>query len=375
MNILINMATLKIGGGQNVAFNFLLGLERLQLDGVKLHFLVARNSALHHFMVNHGNLKFSLAPKNPVLRIIYEILVGPFLLMRYKIDLVYSYFGYAVFPTRVPQVAGSADSNIYFPEIDFWREYGGFQKAKRWLVDQYRIWCVRRASAVVFENPAMEERGRRLHSLNKTRYIRPSLTFSNITDECALPDAGRNRFQCLFLCGWHLNKNVMMIPLLAKAAKERGLEISFILTAPVDNNPIHKKFMALVREVGVEDCINVIGQIKKNQLASLYEQVGCVLLLSKLESFSNNIIEAWHFKRPLIVSSEEWAKSICADAALFVDRESVSSVLHAIEAVIPDGPTKTDIVKNGVIQLSKYPSIEERVRLEFEYLLEIYESH
>lgn len=374
MKILVNMAPLKTGGGQNVALNFLIGLEHVHLEGVELHFLVARNSALHRYLAGCNKYAFTLAPNNPVLRIIFEILLGPVVLIRNRVDIIYSYFGCAMIPTFVPQVAGSADSNLYFPEIDFWQDYGGFQRLKRWLIDRYRIYGVRNASAVVFENPAMERRGRNLYLLSHTRYIRPSLTFPNDTDDLVLPVSLKNKFSCLFLCGWHLNKNVMLIPWLAKVAKERGVEATFILTAPLDNSPIHRQFMKLVRELEVDEFVNVIGSVQKSQLASLYNQIDCVLLLSRLESFSNNIIEAWYFQRPLIVSSEEWARSICENAALFVDRNSVDSVLSAIESVMSDECMTSVVVKNGLNKLSSYPTIQDRVKLEIEYIREVYES-
>ena len=70
----------------------------------------------------------------------------------------------------------------------------------------------------------------------------------------------------------------------SKSIKNQGLNFSFVLTAPIDKSSIHTQFLDLIRKNEVEDMIDIIGQIKKEDLGSLYNQVDYVFLLSKLES-------------------------------------------------------------------------------------------
>jgi hypothetical protein len=91
----------------------------------------------------------------------------------------------------------------------------------------------------------------------------------------------------------------------------------------------------------------------------LYEQIDFVFLLSKLESFSNNIIEAWNFKKPLLISDEIWSRSICSNAAVYVPRNDVGQIVSSIEKLIEDKIFHNLIIENGSRQILSYPNIDE----------------
>ena len=118
--------------------------------------------------------------------------------------------------------------------------------------------------------------------------------------------------------------------------------------------------------------ISVIGPVRKQQLKSLYDQIDFVLLMSKLESFSNNIIEAWHFKKPLIISDEEWARSICKNAAYYINRESSRNIAYSIQDLKSNSMQQNELVKEGVEQIKNYPSISEKTRREISFIERIY---
>lgn len=369
MRLLINFSTLKGGGGQNVALNFLYAVEKQLLGDVTCYYLVAKNSEPHLYLKKNGAQRYIVAPRNALKRILFELFLGWYYLRKYKIEIVYSYFGYAWFPRRWPQVSGSADSNLYFPEIDFWSGYRGLSRLKKALVDRYRLFGLKRADAVVFENAALEERGRRLYGLVRTRVIKPSICCNDNRVAFKLNIPGDRRVKRgLFLCGWHLNKNIMLIPGLAAELQRQGRPVVFILTAPPDGSRLHKQFCELVREHRVEDLVFVTGPVHKDQLGSLYDQIDYVFLLSKLESFSNNIIEAWYFGKPLLVSDEPWARSICGEAAVYVDRDSAADIAGKLGALM-DGPDLERLQdERGRTRLGDYPDIECRVKQELDYV-------
>ena len=79
-----------------------------------------------------------------------------------QIDIIYSLFGIGLYPKYCKQISGSADSNIFFPEINFWSHYSGIERLKKKkLIDNYRIWALNRASAVVFENKSILDRSKK----------------------------------------------------------------------------------------------------------------------------------------------------------------------------------------------------------------------
>ena len=91
--------------------------------------------------------------------------------------------------------------------------------------------------------------------------------------------------------------------------------------------------MDKVNSFDVEDRITVLGPVKKTELRALYQNIDYVFLLSKLESFSNNIIESWFFKKVLVISDKEWSNAICKEGALYVDRDNPLGIVEKILAM------------------------------------------
>lgn len=370
MRLLINFSTLKSGGGQNVALNFLHATTNFHLKDVEFFFLVARNSDSHLFLIKNGYKDYLVSPSNPLIRILFELFFLTWFVRIKKFDAVYSYFGFCLIFSGTPQISGSADSNLFFPEINFWKDFKGLSRIKKYLIDSYRIFGLQFCDAIIFENEIMEERAKALYGIKCSCVVMPSINmdYSNspIKIDCGKDGTG------LFLCGWQMNKNVMLIPLIAQEIKKRGLCFKIVLTAPTDTKEF-EIFSELLLKHDVRDFVIVIGSIKKEELHELYTEIDVVFLLSKLESFSNNIIEAWYFSKPLVVSDELWARSICKDSATYVDRDSPVSIADAVVALINDKALYSERIENGKKLLSLYPGIEQRIINELAFIKNVIE--
>jgi glycosyltransferase involved in cell wall biosynthesis len=366
--LLFNFGPLKKGGGQNVALNFLQAIE----ESKNLNFIpyfVACESSLIYSKLLKTKWKDSLVvvSANPVKRMLQEFFQVTYYIRKNKIELVYTYFGFGLFGSKIKQVIGSADSNLYFPEVDFWKHETSLEKLKRFVVDKYRIFGLKIAAGVVFENIAMFERSEKLFGIKTKRLILPSIV-GPVDAHPVDIIFNQDSVKILLLCGWQRNKNILLIPELAYTFKLKGLNVQFIITAKQDNTNCSQEFFQLVKKWQVEDFINCIGQVNKSQLPDLYEKVDQVLLLSLLESFSNNIIEAWYFSRPLIIADELWSRAICNDAASYVPRNDVHAISDQIMLLAHDSQLVLDLTSRGKSALSQYPNIQERLKQELEFL-------
>jgi len=375
MNILINLATLKKGGGQNVGLNFINSICNTKYDNYNFYFVVVENSDIHKTLVKNTISNIIFMPSNPIKRMLMEILKGKNIINKNKIDIIYSYFGYGLYPKKCPQISGSADSNLFFPEIDFWKHYSGVKRFIKYLIDKYRIWGLKNATAVIFENEAMQQRGIKLFKLKKTIFIKPSVSEIKEITEFKLSPYIQAQKKGLFFCGWQKNKNYLFIPEIAAELKRNKIDFQFVFTAPANQSPEHLEFLDLIKKLDVEDRVFIIGSIHKSQIPSLYQSVDFIFLLSKLESFSNNIIESWFYKKLLIVANEDWAKSICKDAAFYVDINSAKSVTDKLLTLLNNEDLQQKIISKGNEELSKYPSIHEKTKQELDYIKKIYEEN
>ena len=140
MKILINLSTLKSGGGQNVGINFLKGLLILYKESkYDLHFVVSKNSQLAKYVKQNFSNKYTIVPNNPVLRILYELTRAKFIIKHNQIDIIYTIFGYGFYPKNIKQVCGCAVSNIFYPEINFWENLNYVDRIKKFLTDWFRV--------------------------------------------------------------------------------------------------------------------------------------------------------------------------------------------------------------------------------------------
>ncbi len=369
---LINMGPLKKGGGQNVGLNFIYSLSDFVLPNLDLFFVVASGSKIHDVLSNSDfSNNLIVVSSNPFVRLFDEMTKVRSFIKKNNIDLTYTYFGFALIGLDHKQVTGSADSNLYFPEIDFWQGEGFFKRILRYCIDKYRIFGLKNSYAVVYENIEMYNRASQLFGIQNKALILPSINFSadNFSFDFKL---NQNRKKILILCGWQRNKNILLVPALAHQLNVvMNFSCEFVISVDVDDSSVCKEFMHEVSNYGVSDFINLIGAVSKEKIPSLYNQIDFVLLLSKLESFSNNIIESWFYKRPLLISNESWAKSICSDAAFYVERDDILNISDSFILLANDIGLVNELVSNGLVKLDEYPSILQRTSQELEYLIEI----
>jgi glycosyltransferase involved in cell wall biosynthesis len=366
--LLFNLGPLKKGGGQNVALNFLQALEMSRDINFIPYFSVCESSLIYSKLIKtQWKNNLIVVSANPVKRIFQELFQVTNYIRQNNIELVYTYFGFGMFGRKIKQVIGSADSNLYFPEIDFWEHETSIDKIKRFVVDKYRILGLKMAAGVVFENVAMYERAETLFGIKEKRLILPSIVEPVDTHPVDF-NFSQDSVKVLLLCGWQRNKNILLIPELAHSLKLKGLNVQFIISAKKDDSNCSQTFFQLVKKWKVEKAIICIGQVSKSQLPDLYAKVDQVLLLSLLESFSNNIIEAWHFNRPLIVADELWSRAICNKAASYVPRNDVHAISDTIALLDSDSKIVLDLINEGKSELSLYPDIQERLKQELEFL-------
>jgi|SaaInlStandDraft_4_1057021.scaffolds.fasta_scaffold10304_2 glycosyltransferase involved in cell wall biosynthesis len=367
-----------MGGGQNVVLNFLTDLFKGDYSiKYNIHFFIIENSEVQKFLDERDYKNYTFVPNSPIIRILWELSYGTCFVKRLNPDIIYTYFGYGFYPRRIPQISGSADSNLFFPEVFFWDGYKGLRLFAKNMIDKYRVFALKRVAGIIFETELLEQKCNELYKVKAlTTTIRPSIkVYKRVQANKTKMFEDINSPLGLFLCGWQLNKNIMLIPKIAKILKNMGIKFHFIITAPLEYSPIHTQFNDRVNKYSVEEMITITGPVNKRELESLYTSVSVVFLLSKLESFSNNIIEAWRFHRPLICSDISWARSICQDAAYYVDRESAESIAFGIKKLLFDDNHYKKIVESGIEMLNVYPSIAQRTKEEFLFLETVLNSN
>jgi len=380
MKVLFNFSTLKKGGGQNVGINFIMALMTIYKNRKDYYFLVPYNSSVYSIIRESGSKNIILCSRKPIIRILQELLFLPSIIKKNKIDIIYTYFGFALLSKKFLQVCGNAVSNIFFPEINFWSEYKGWKLFKRRIIDKYRIWGMKRADGIIFENEMMMARASKIYGIDpqKTIFIKPSINelkkVRRIKNISEIEKKRNLKIKILVLCGWQRHKNVFKIPEIASELKNLFENFEILFTVPKDNSKDYLYFKKMISYYKVDDFVRTIGVIEKNMLPKLFEEIDIVLLMSKLESFSNNIIEAWMYGKPLVITDAEWSRTICKDSAAYINRDSPKDIAKVIFKISKSSERSFNYILEGYKELGTYPSTKEKINAELLFIKRIYEN-
>ena len=378
INVLLNLVPIKSGGGQQVGFNFLYNLVHNNYENYDFHVLASKNTFISDFLENQNKLSYDLFNDSIFNRIILLNKLKREIIEKNHIDLIYTLFGPALVYKKTINVAGVAYSNLFFPSIDFWKGNLFFLLKKK-IIDWYRLNSLLKADALIFENKSMLEQARKIFKVKELTFIPPSISKTKpnykLSSEMRskLEKLNFNCFNILMLTGWHPNKNINLIPEVLLELKSLGFEdVNFVLS--LDKKDKNVQYL-IERSINIKviDNIHFIGAVNTEDVRGVVEKVDALILISLLESFSNNIIEAWTYKKPLIITNAMWSISICNQAALYVDRNNPKDIAQKIVTLKDDKNLYFQLIDSGLNELANYPSPEQKVLLQLQYLQEIYE--
>ena len=369
MKIILNFLPLKSGGGLQVGMDF---LEQLKLHGHKHEwYLVATKGTPLAEVPAVRNLRLVKAIQNSVIsRLWFEYIGCQKLIREVGASLVYTQFGPHWPGASTVNIVGCAYSNLFHPEVDFWERLPFFKKAVRVCIDALRMSRLRHADHIIFETEDLAQRAVRLMNFPRERvsWVKPSVSsLVSATKEhirtherCRTLPTG---FRVLLLSTYNPNKNIDLLPRIAKVLSERSPDhdIYFVLTLSRESAGT-VKIMNDARMLGVENRVINLGPIPQEGCAEVYRACNLVILPSQLESFSNTIAEAWTMERPLLISDLAWARSLCGTGAAYYKYRDPYDAADLILHLRKDRGHYNALIDQGRSMLNTYPKAGERFR-------------
>lgn len=376
MNIVLNFIPLKQGGGVQIGLDFISNIGKLGKNH-EWYLVCSDGTPFATCQLPENCKRVRSVAKNLFSRLYFEFVESGKLVKEVNADVIYTQFG-PQWPTRqVPQVVGCAYSNLFYPEIDFWNGLSIIKKMERRIYDYVRRKKLQAADLVIFETPDLARRAVSQKILKKIHvsYVLPAV--SGVADSSAkesgspiLRDfpgelkkkvAGKFSLCCVSSYAKHKNIETLVDVLVELKLRTGKIDIVFILTLPEQNS----KVMAIMRraeEFGVAEGILNIGPVSYTSCADVYHAADAAILLSSLESFSNNIAEAWKFGKPLVINDRSWSRTLCEDAAIYVDQKNPQKIAEELLQLKEDSIYYRGLVVAGRRRLAEYPVSEERYK-------------
>lgn len=348
------------GGGLQNSASFLQTYVQDGIDLGDVCCFVFKGTMLESICLEHS-IKHIAVSKGIIGKTIFELF---FFLKIMPGDIVFSIFGPPLPFTegKSINIGGMALSNVFYPEVNFWGYLSPLKRFFKHLKDRYRVYRYKRLDYWIFETELLADKAINIFNFPADRVsvvrMAPSALVSlNQGGNEVCYDLANDKMKVLLLCGAHPNKRHHLLPHLAKHLMEFGRnDIQFVFTACP--NEYLKSVELTIKQLGVADFFKNIGPVEPVNVATLISQVDFVMNISLLESFSNNFVEAWAMKKPLITVSDEWAYSAAKEAALYIDvlddRIQVESFISALNSDIGN------VVTRGLSILEFYPDYNEK---------------
>ena len=175
-------------------------------------------------------------------------------------------------------------------------------------------------------------------------------------------------FKILYLSSWHLNKNIHSLPLVAAILRDKGIEVKFILSLDKNEAQIEQFLLKKIMDYEVGSYFQFIGKVKSDYVHQVVKSSDTMILLSKLECFSSNIIEAYSFNKPIFIADEPWSRSVCRDAAIYVDRNNPEDIAAKIIQIVKDKTLYEFYVEKGSQSLKQFNTPTNKVEKQVEFL-------
>jgi glycosyltransferase involved in cell wall biosynthesis len=369
MKVVLNLIPVVSGGGQQQAFSLLSFLENNYSESSDWLILVGEKSSLHEHL-RQSRLKFRAFKTGYLNRFILDYFLVRNVVASFDPDVIF-HFTVAWNGVFVPQVVRTVYSNLYFPEVKFWKRKPILTYWKKLAIDRLRLAGTLRADGLIFENRAMMERSASLLGFpsHRTRYIRPSRVAVISNHEIdSVTENSKSHFRVLYLSSWYKNKNIGILPFVAKCLCEVDLDVRFLLTVDPMNPEVKESIVDKCEELGVSEQFELIGTVHPADVPSLICSVDSMILLSELECFSSNLVEAWSFGKPLIISDRQWARSECADAAIYVEPSSPDAIASSIVKLVHDVEARLELINRGYQVLENFNTPESKALEQIAFL-------
>lgn len=360
MKLIINTASTYKGGGVQVARSFIEECKKYEehqyhvVLGNMLSQLVDQNE----YPENYHFYKIGYRPATRVLSFKERDTFFKNLEGKVKPDIVFTTSGPSYWRPKVPHLIGYNLPHYVYRDSPFFSKLSWAEKIKWDLKGAViKYFFKQDADAYVVQTDDVNRRLRNLLDLEEVYTVSNTVNHfyqNQIEADNKLPEKGNDEFRFLTLSAWYKHKNLEIIPSVIDAmADDLKANVRFVLTIS------EEKFQEKVPAKYHHNIINV-GPVKPDEGPSLYKECDALFLPTLLECFSASYAEAMAMEKPILTSDLGFAKTVCENAALYVDPMDAEEISKAVKKLVTDSELRHELCKNGKRKISSFVTAEER---------------
>ena len=375
IKILVNMATITVGGGvqasitfieylidnRNKLFNcqFILVMSKdlikhLEIDKLDFKIFIIKNSTSHPFK--------GFFSRKMLLEI--EAKCNP--------DIIYSigFPSYVKFKNleigRYTNPFEICDYTLAFQQLNI------FEKIKRNILIMYRIYYAKKGDFFVTQTNHAKEGIVKNLKVNKTKvFVSPNTLNSRFSfNHYEIKNLTNKNIKNIFcLSASHKHKNLEIIPHVAFCLlKKVDFDFKFYLTLPNDSY-ILKNIFYKAKSLRVQNNIINLGTLSLDSVYEQYKLSDCLFLPTLLEIFSATYLEAMAMGVPIVTTRLDFAREICGEAATYYEPISSKDAALKLETLLSNELIKKKQISLGFQQLKQFPTQNQKFEILIYYII------
>lgn len=367
MNILVNCSGRLAGGGLQVADSVCTSLykfPRHRFVVVLSHYMSRTKERMQNFVPDNVKLvdyylqhsfKVIATGRNSFLDSLVE---------REKIDCVLSIFGPILWVPKCAHVCGFARAHLVLQDSPYYSRFSAYALFVERMRNAALKYFFKRSAKYYFtENPYITARYGNL--LKGKKVITITNYYNQVFDDKdqqvyhQIPPF--DGLKLLTISNYYPHKNLDIAIGISKSLKRKYPTFRFRFYFTIDKD----KYPRIDNEI--EDCFCFLGTVDISECPSLYEQCDVEFQPTLLECFTATYPEAMRMHKPIITTDVEFARGLCGDAALYYSPLSCEDAAETIYKLAHDEHLQESLVDNGIRQLHKYDTYEERVEKMISY--------
>jgi len=357
MNLLLNAANLRHGGGRTVALQLINGVAPLRTEDT-LYVMVPQQEGFES-LAKHRNIILLPIPESFhsswLVKLRYMHHIFPNWCKKLRIDKVMS-LGNTAFPTRKrPQLVYIQLPQMAYPDSQAWKTMNAKAFLLNSLMDQYVAFHMRYASSYAVQTLVMKSRLTERFKLPEDRvFIIPNAPIEPEVDSVEPLEMPIKPLKLLFLSRYYPHKSFEILPELAQLLKEQNLPITITITISEKEASGAAKVLEALR--GFDNIIN-IGPVEIKEVGRLVNAHHGIFHPSLMESFSGAYSEALLHRRLIFTSHYDFATELLGDAAFYFDPLKPEHIVSTLKSVLDDD----NLVQKKLREIDKVATTSARI--------------
>jgi L-malate glycosyltransferase len=122
----------------------------------------------------------------------------------------------------------------------------------------------------------------------------------------------------------------------------------------VDTEIYSFELRSLVAELRLKEAVNFVGSVADSELRAFYENSDVYLCMSEHEGFCLPLLEAMHFKLPVVAFDSSAVKETLGGSGVLLQEKSPAELAELINILVTDQAFREQLIQNGTKRVANF---------------------